>query len=180
MLYLFLLDEIFVLCLLFLILFYSFQLFVFNNCLLGHTIPWIKIPAFRTFSKPVDGCTGFDTSRGEVCRRDCLIDVDEVVEKVLRIVREELPKESDRTGGGFRKRVIMTSRLARGGKSTILEYLRETLNENGFRPILITLNGVSKFKRRQGESESASILRRLIALQLIDHTEEESIHFVYL
>ena len=139
--------------------------------------PWIKVPASRIFSKSVESCTGFDTpSRGEVCRRDCLVNVNEVVEIVLRIVGEELPKETDRTGGGYRKKVIMTSRLARGGKSTILERLRESLKENGFRPILITLNGAAKFKRRQEESESDSILR-LIALQLIDHSEEELIHF---
>ena len=75
------------------------------------------------------------------------------------------------TGDTQRKPPVCLSRLARGGKTTILRLLFEQLKTNGFMPVYVNFNG--GFRQFPGESQADAILR-VIAVQLIDESHKGS------
>jgi hypothetical protein len=69
--------------------------------------------------------------------------------------------------GGYRVPPLLCSRLARGGKTTLLCLIFDALKQCNIFPIFVTFNGSSNFQSREGESQTQAILRS-IALQLVD------------
>jgi hypothetical protein len=137
-------------------------LFVLMLCFLENEL--IFVPSNNVpFSVEINACTR--PSLGPTtCPYDRLIGVADVVNNMLELLREELVKVTE---SAQRVRPLMISRLARGGKTTILSFLFDELQRLGVRAIFITFNGSSNFKSRQGESQRDAILR-VIATQLVD------------
>jgi hypothetical protein len=96
---------------------------------------------------------------------DKLIGVNDVVAEMVRLLRNELVMI---TSSAQRSRPLMISRLARGGKTTLLSLLFDELKfHRKVRVMFITFNGSSNFETRRGESQRNAILRA-IATQLVN------------
>jgi hypothetical protein len=81
------------------------------------------------------------------------------------------------TGNSYRKPPLVISRLARGGKTTVLSKVFLALKEMGL-PSLFVSFGADKLKRRKNETVSETILRQ-IALQLMNPIPlQESVNIV--
>jgi hypothetical protein len=126
-----------------------------------------QVPAQLSFNKRVRDC-----SRLELGDTACAnpIGLDPVIEEAMATIASFICKSTSPTD---RVPPLVFSRLARGGKTTTLCYLFDELKKrltNGdfyYTPIMISFNGSSNFRLRDGETQKAAILR-LIALQLID------------
>ena len=128
----------------------------------------ISVPSNVPFSVDIKTCTR-PCLGPSTCSHEKLIGVVDVVDNMLSLLHEELPRVTE---SAQRVRPLMISRLARGGKTTILSLLFDELKRHDVRRldvrvIFITFNGSSNFQSRQGESQRNAILR-VIATQLVD------------
>jgi hypothetical protein len=105
----------------------------------------------------------------EACERSILGEstcvYDKLMIEMVRLLENELVISTE---SAQRSRPLMISRLARGGKTTLLSLLFDELKRQhrNVRVIFITFNGSSNFETRQGESQRNAILR-VIATQLV-------------
>ena len=131
----------------------------------------LYVPSDRPFSKSLKDCINV-VAHDSSCKN--LIGVDEVINNAYEIIsRNIFVDDSINSDQGYRKAPLIFSRMARGGKSTILRLLFDKLKRAGYNVMYISFNSFIKFTRQEGESQSNAILRR-IASQLIDCTEEEA------
>jgi hypothetical protein len=134
--------------------------------LLRRTVP---VPSSEiSFAVPLSQCSGLPPAPN-ACSR--LLGVEEVIEQSLAIILEELPKVTT-AFGIYRCPPLVFSRLARGGKSTVLNEIFKQLQLIAINCIIITFNGNGGFQTRSGESQKNSILR-LIAAQLVTSCSPE-------
>jgi len=124
----------------------------------------INIPGQIQFSKSLSQCENIQSGPA-ACSH--LVNIEPTILESLNIIYRELPRVDD-FAGTIRVEPLVFSRLARGGKTTILRILFNALKEsNEVYPIIISFNGSSNFVRRHGETNLQCILR-IIALQFID------------
>jgi hypothetical protein len=95
-----------------------------------------------------------------------LVGAHELVAGAVTTIVYELSVCTD-AAGLYRVPPMLCSRLARGGKTTLLCLIFDALKQREIYPIFITFNGSSTFISREGESQTEAILRS-IALQLVD------------
>ena len=69
--------------------------------------------------------------------------------------------------GTYLKPPIFISRMACGGKTTVLLALFDRLKATGMNAMFISFNGLSNFIRQEGESEEEALYRVIVA-QLVD------------
>ena len=130
-------------------------------------VPSVNIP----FSVDIADCQR--PALGEsTCPYDKLVDVKDVVEKMLCLIRQEIVVS---TKSAQRGRPLMISRLARGGKTTLLSLLFDELKCQNVDVMFITFNGSSNFQSRQGESQRNAILR-VIATQLVEIENSDALY----
>ena len=149
---------------------YSFiYLFIFsmehvNNPWQGMEI--VRVPQDMPFTKKIEDC---ELPISEAWQPVNLVDVDTTVNECVLVVQEQTNRATNLVQ---RKPPLCLSRLARGGKTTILMTLFDRLKMSNddpegftYMPVYINFNG--EFERFVGESDKEAILR-LIAMQLID------------
>ena len=131
----------------------------------------INVPGSRPFSIPISSCANIPSGVSN-CENSRLVGAD--VREALKLIGEHISKKTD-AAGSYRKPPAVFSRLARGGKTTMLRLVFDASKNPSmdFNCILITFNGDSGFKIRQNETQSAAILR-LICAQLVLCTLEEA------
>jgi hypothetical protein len=122
----------------------------------------IKVPAELSFSISVDNAPGPPTSGG--CPEAKLVGALDTIEEALAIVKREIGAE---TTDISRVPPLAFSRLARGGKTTLLALLYARLKAAGLRPLYVTLNGSSNFEVKENETQTEALLR-VIGSQFID------------
>ena len=98
-----------------------------------------------------------------------LVDIGRVIDESLAVIGQQMQKQPDEAGS-FRRDPLVFSRLARGGKTTVLTALFNALKTNGYRVMIISFNGTSGFSRQLGESAEEAIMRQILK-QLIDQNE---------
>jgi hypothetical protein len=128
-------------------------------------IELVSVPSGVSFSVDIADCER--PILGEsTCVYDKLIGVNDVVAEMVRLLGNELVMSTE---SAQRSRPLMISRLARGGKTTLLSLLFDELKRQhrNVRVMFITFNGSSNFETRQGESQRNAILR-VIATQLVE------------
>jgi hypothetical protein len=133
---------------------------IFNRCLLFAVI--VRVPEDIPFTKSMSDCKILRDSFEQ--SPTVFIDTETTVERCMETIQIQTAVETGEMGT-VRKPPLCLSRLARGGKTTILRLLFQRLKAEGFDPVYINFNG--NFRRFRGESESEAILR-LISAQLID------------
>jgi hypothetical protein len=101
---------------------------------------------------------------GEACPTSKLVGANDSVETAVSIIRYELRHQ---TSCISQVPPLLCSRLAGGGKTTLLYLIFDALKQSDIFPIFITFDGSSTFQSRVGESQAQAILR-MIALELID------------
>jgi hypothetical protein len=108
-----------------------------------------------------------------------LVGLDVVIDSAMQIILEELYLVTERNGA-YRKKAMLFSRLARGGKTTTVQKLYDKLkNENpSINIMIISFNGSAGFKRLPGEHETDA-LYRVIASQLFSTDSEIYNYKVY-
>ena len=133
----------------------------------------IKVPANRPFIKQLESCVNM-----HIDSLDCQhpVGLDPFIDKAAAITLRELPR-NDTSTGLYRKRPIVLSRLARGGKTTGLRKLFDRLQgaqlgDDHIRVMIISFNGSSDFAIRDGETQEQALLR-VIAQQLVEGTDKE-------
>ena len=87
-----------------------------------------------------------------------LIGLEDPINACIQLIEQNI----DETDCDYR-RVPPTcaARCARGGKTTFLKELGKALETTNFLPLLVTFNGESKVKRRQGERADSWLYRTL-------------------
>jgi hypothetical protein len=103
-----------------------------------------------------------------ICEKDKheLVDIDKSVNEAIVITSEEAQKSNESSSGSnYRVPPLGIFRMARGGKSQLLESIFFKLKELNFLPIYITFN--DKYLKINGESQKNAIMR-LIANQFVD------------
>lgn len=103
-----------------------------------------------------------------------LVDIARVIQESLTVVDEQMEKQPDEAGS-IRRDPLVFSRLARGGKTTVLTTLFDELKQRGFLVMIVSFNGASGFIRQYHESAEEAMMRQIVR-QLIDPTaltEEE-------
>lgn len=101
-----------------------------------------------------------------------LVDVTTSVSQALEIVNKYIDIESDPV---TRVPPLMISRLGRGGKTTLLYLIFDSLKKAGLTPIYINFNG--KFKMFPKESQKEALLR-MIALQVCEGILDKNLHYI--
>jgi hypothetical protein len=119
------------------------------------------------FTKPVSGCERPDFGQHS-CDPSKLVGARELVEEAIPIIDRELTHQSP-SSGAYRVRPMLCSRMARGGKTTLLFLIFDKLKQLNLSPIFISFNGSSNFQQREGETHTQAIVRS-IALQLVETT----------
>eukprot|EP01040_Poterioochromonas_malhamensis_P011807 gene11807-12882_t len=95
------------------------------------------------------------------------VQLNQTIEDAANICLREVDFRTDMYGS-YRKFPLIISRLARGGKTTILQKLQHQLLKAGVLAVYITLNGGTNFELKTGESRSEAILRLIGEQLLID------------
>ena len=98
---------------------------------------------------------------------DSFTDITLTLSQALDIICTEIPNIG---GPSYRVPPLILSRLARGGKTTVLRQLFDKLKEQGCAPIIINFNGDTT--RRKGESD-VQLLLRLIGSQFVVDVPDE-------
>ena len=94
------------------------------------------------------------------------IGLDKTINEALSITSSHI-QESSNSSGTYRKPPLLISRMARGGKTTVLLAIFDRIKATGNNAMFITFNGSSNFKRLYEESEEEAFYR-VIAAQLVD------------
>jgi hypothetical protein len=106
-----------------------------------------------------------------------LIDIPRVLHESMAVIDQQMQKQPDEAGS-IRRDPLVFSRLARGGKTTVLMTLFDALKENGYVVMIVSFNGASGFIRQPHERAEEAIMRQIVS-QLIDRsafTEDELQH----
>ena len=109
----------------------------------------IRVPLDLKFSKSILDCVNFKHVPSE-CPKDKLVDIDDAFKAAMAIVEKQTPL---RGSSSTRIPPLVFSRLARGGKTTLLRLLFDELKHDEkkrYAPIIIDFNG--DFERRKDES----------------------------
>lgn len=102
-----------------------------------------------------------------------LVDIPRVIEDSRIIIEQQLEEEPNEAGA-FRRDPLVFSRLARGGKTTVLTTLFDALQKNGYLVMIISFNGASGFIRQGQESAEEAIMRQIVR-QLINQTNADEL-----
>lgn len=73
-----------------------------------------------------------------------LVDISRVIQESLTVIDQQLQKQPDEAGS-IRRDPLVFSRLARGGKTTVLMRLFDALKEKGYMVMTVSFNGASGF-----------------------------------
>lgn len=115
--------------------------------------------------KPLSELVNLPTS--EKNKPENYVALDESVDASIKIIRDWVVRESDMSGT-LRKPPLVISRMARGGKTTLLQGIFDALKRDGdsYYPMIISFNESSGFQRLQNETSLHALLR-LISSQLL-------------
>jgi hypothetical protein len=92
-----------------------------------------------------------------------LVALEPTIDEAVKLIREQ----SNTLGSHYsRKAPLVISRLARGGKTTVLIRILQKLKKMGYPALFISFSSYN-FQRRKNETDSEAILRQ-IALKLMD------------
>ena len=124
----------------------------------------IRVPSDVPFSKSILDCVNFKSGPSD-CPGDRLVDIKRPIDDAMAIVNKLTMQI-----GSVSTRIppLVFTRLARGGKTTLLKLLFDRLKNDvkaRYAPIIINFNG--NFGRRAEESYLDALMR-LIATQLVD------------
>lgn len=121
----------------------------------------IHVPTDRAFTKVITDCLNLPTT-ASAC--NYLVNIDATVDAAVAHIKGQCPKL-----GGLEYGVppLIISRLARGGKTTILKEIFTRLKTSGYAPIIVGLSNSSHFRHMPGQTHKDALLR-LIASQLVN------------
>ena len=93
-----------------------------------------------------------------VSQTDCKypIGLPEVLARLNEVIDKNIGLKTTAT---YRKPAALISRLARGGKTTVLAGLFRSLQEREMNSIYVSFNGTSGFERLPSETEEAALFR---------------------
>ena len=97
-----------------------------------------------------------------------LVDIDRVIQESFDVIDQQFRRQPDEAGS-MRRDPLVFSRLARGGKTTVLTRLFDKLKEKGYSVMIVSFNGASGFIRQSHETAEIAIMRQIVR-QLIDPT----------
>lgn len=137
----------------------------------------IHVPGDREFSRGPPSCKNIPIGHA-ACPPERLVGMREVIARSRAHVLAQVRETTD-DDGSSRVPPVAFSRMARGGKTTVLRELFDDLyfNTEYMCPIIITFNPSANFRLRDGETQAQAILR-LVAAQLVDCTAEEAHNIV--
>lgn len=128
----------------------------------------------RPFVRGVANCSNFD--HGDSCPTAQLVNIADTIKFALETIEANAFVRASLQSRTTRCSPVVYPRLARGGKSTFLQLLFDSLkSDDRYAPILISFSG--SFMPREGES-ACNAITRSIACQLIDVASEEDSHVV--
>ena len=134
----------------------------------------IHVPRDLPFTKSILDCVNF-AGILDGCPADNLVAVERALTEAKKHVDDLAPKRGS-PSGRVRIPPLAFSRLARGGKTTLLMQLFGRLKKDEkYAPIIINING--NFLTRAGESHQDAVMR-LIATQLVDVSEKDAQNIV--
>ena len=97
------------------------------------------------------------------------VDLDQCVNRCVEAISKNLPKSTD--GTTVRVPPVMLSRCMRGGKTTVLLYVFERLQEQGKKPVFVSFNGDCAIDKVANEKPLATLLRA-IAVALMNQKSQ--------
>jgi len=111
------------------------------------------------------------SSRYVTTPKDCPepIVLDKTIDDAWNIIANHI-YESSSPSGSYRKPLILISRMARGGKTTVLLALFDRIKSSGVNVMFISFNESSNFMRLEGESEEEAFYRVIIT-QLVSRIQ---------
>lgn len=131
-----------------------------HKCVLNEecrqTKAWIPLNNLRNFG---------EIKTENLASNDCkhFVDLSRFAKDAVDYILDEITKEEDKKGT-YRKRPLVISRFARGGKSTSLCAIFDLLAKSQTAyPLAINFNGSSNFSMLPGESQANAIFRLIVA-----------------